>query len=182
MLGYVAGDINNAVGATQGHITDGVGGWIDPTNAGVLKAHVAARSQAMNPRSVDGRTAYVTALTGNETPVFNQVVLANDALATHATAVLLQFLRECKGGTLDDAGTGGGDWTDGATNQGFINAHNFTAAQQAVLLDFANAEPGTKKNLAYQAINAQFNNLMQHAKEKYGKAAYRFAGNLMDQN
>ena len=49
-----------------------------------------------------------------------------------------------------------------------------------MLLDFANAEAGTPKNLAYQAINAEFNNLMQHAKEKYGKAAYRFAGNLMD--
>ena len=67
-------------------------------------------------------------------------------------------------------------------NQVLINAHVFTAAQQAVLLDFANAEVGTPKNLAYQAINAQFNNLMQHAKEKYGKAAYRFAGNLMDRH
>ena len=67
-------------------------------------------------------------------------------------------------------------------NQALINTHNFTPAQQAVLLDFANAEAGSKKNLAYQAINAQFNGLMQHIKEKYGKAAYRFAGNLMDQN
>ena len=51
-----------------------------------------------------------------------------------------------------------------------------------MLLDFANAEADTPKNLAYQALNAEFNNLMQHAKEKYGKAAYRFHDNLMDRN
>ena len=67
-----------------------------------------ARSQAVNPRSADGATAYGTLLTAAETPVFNQGVLANNALATHATAVLLQFLRECKGGALDDGATGGG--------------------------------------------------------------------------
>ena len=67
-------------------------------------------------------------------------------------------------------------------NQALINAHDFTAPQQAVILDFANAAVGTPKNLAYQAINAEFNNLMQHAKEKYDKSAYRFAGNLVDRN
>ena len=62
----------------------------------------------MNPLSANGRTAYVTALTAAETPVFAQGVLANNALATHATAVLMQFLRECKGDTLDGVAHGGG--------------------------------------------------------------------------
>ena len=63
----------------------------------------------MNPRSADGRTAYVPVLTAAETPVFAQAVLNNQPLATHATAVLMQFLRECKVGTLDDGATGGGN-------------------------------------------------------------------------
>ena len=62
----------------------------------------------MNPRSADGRTAYATALTAAEILVFAQGVLANNALATHATAVLMQFLRECKGDTLDGVAAGGG--------------------------------------------------------------------------
>ena len=73
-----------------------------------LKALADLRSGAVNPISANGRGAYTIALTGTETAVFAQGVLANNALATHATAVLLNFLRECKTVALDD-GTAGGD-------------------------------------------------------------------------
>ena len=109
ILGLPHTDINDgtAVGADRGKITTG-GNTYDPTNPGQLKTLADLRSTAVNPRSADGNTAYVPVLTAAEQAVFNQAGLANNALATHATAVLLQVLRTSKGGTLDDAATGGG--------------------------------------------------------------------------
>ena len=110
VLGYGANDIHDGTGAAgdRGKFRiGGVGAVTDPANAGALKAFVAARSQAADPRSANGAAVYTTGLTGGETAVFNAGVLNNQPLATHATAVLMQFLRECKGGALDDGATGG---------------------------------------------------------------------------
>ena len=101
-------DIVNAAGADQGKIQiAGAGAITDPADAGALKAFIATRHATIDPRSADGRTIYAPVLTGAETPVFAQAVLNNQPLATHATAVLLQFLRGCKGSALDDAAGAG---------------------------------------------------------------------------
>ena len=112
MLGLQAVDIHDGTAAAgnRGKIQiAGAGVVYDPAVPADLKTLADLRSQAIDPRSANGATAYTTALTATETPVFAQGVLANNALATHATAVLMQFLRECKGGTLNDGATGGGD-------------------------------------------------------------------------
>ena len=109
ILGLQAADINDgtAVGADRGKITTG-GVTYDPANAGQLKTLADLRSIAVNPRSANGRTAYGVVLTPAEQALFAQAGLANNALATHAAAVLLEVVRTEKGGALDDALTGGG--------------------------------------------------------------------------
>ena len=86
----------------------GAGAVYDPAVAADLKALADLRSIAVNPCSADGHTAYVVALSAAEQALFAQAGLANNALATHAAAVLLQVVRASKTGALDDAATGGG--------------------------------------------------------------------------
>ena len=111
IFGLQANDIHDGTGAPadRGKIqVAGAGAVYDPAVAAELKTLADLRSLAVNPRSADGRTAYAPVLTAAEQALFNQAGLANNALATHAAAVLLQVVRASKGGALDNAATGGG--------------------------------------------------------------------------
>ena len=93
MLGLPAGSISDGTdGNAAGTINHG-GNNYDPANAGRLKALVDVRSGEVNPISNDANTVRGVALTANETPVFAQGILNNEAKAAHATAVLLEQLR-----------------------------------------------------------------------------------------
>ena len=93
MLGLQAGAIDDGTGGgVAGSINHG-GNNYAADNMGRLKALVDVRSNAVNPLSNDGNQARTNALTGAETPVFNQGVLNNQPKAAHATAVLLENLR-----------------------------------------------------------------------------------------
>ena len=102
IFGLVDADIVNA-GGDQGKIQiAGAGRVYDPAVVADSKALADLRSIAVNPQSANGHTAYGTALTPAEQALFVHATLNNDALATHAAAILLNIVREAKTSPLDD--------------------------------------------------------------------------------